>query len=256
MPKKPKYVDYLDEDPPVPGQKFVILSFVGPQRNQKCDVLGLKVRGVYDTIEETRERAKAIRDHDGNFDIAIGQVGYWLPFNPDSSKVMDEEYQENALNELVKGYRKNKQLAKQHFEERKRELMEEAIKEGSKEGQDMLANKEEHPLSVKNRINTLTEMLKEFDEKIEEAKNDLEESKKLWETFTPEQIEQAEKEMEELEKNVVNENNYERNKDEELKELQQLRTLTLDDKEDKKGEIEKIEETIDPRKAREQIKNI
>ena len=249
MPKGPKYVDYLDEDPPVPGQKFVILSFVGPQRNQKCDVLGIKVRGVYDSIEETRERAKAIRDFDSNFDIAVGQVGYWLPFNPDSSKVMNEEYQENALNELVKGYRKNKQLAKQHFEERKRQLMEEAMKEGTKEGQEELANQKEHPLSVKNRINTLTEMLEDYNSKIEEAQTDLEESKKLWETFTPEEIAEAEKEMEELEKKMVKD---EVSKEDQLKELQELKSLTLED-----TKVKEIEDsTIDPSKAREEIKNI
>ena len=30
--KNPKYVDLLDEDPPIAGQKFAIMSFVSPEK--------------------------------------------------------------------------------------------------------------------------------------------------------------------------------------------------------------------------------
>lgn len=228
MPKGPKYVDYLDEDPPISGQRFVILSFVGPERDQKCDVLGLKVRGVYDSIEETRQRAKEIQEFDSNFDIVVGQVGYWLPFNPDSSKIMDEEYKEEQLNELAKGYRKNRQLAKQHFNERKRQLMEEAMKEGTKEAQEEIANKKEHPISVKSRITTLTETIEELQTKLNETKENLEKSEEMWSSYTEEEKEEALKELEKL--NSINSNDDEIR----VKELQDLKSLSLEEPKEEK----------------------
>lgn len=41
-----KTIDYLFEDPPITGQTYALVSIVGPHMPQKCDVWGLKIRGV------------------------------------------------------------------------------------------------------------------------------------------------------------------------------------------------------------------
>ena len=47
-----KTIDYLFEDPPLATQKFALVSIVGPNMPQKCDIWGLKIRGVAGTIDE------------------------------------------------------------------------------------------------------------------------------------------------------------------------------------------------------------
>lgn len=124
-------IDYLTEDKPVPNQKFVCLSFLSPEGISNCKIRGLKVRGVYDTYEDATERAKTLRDMDKHFHVFVGEVGKWLPWDPepDSKNVKDAEYAETELNTLMKSYMKNQKAAKKYEEERKNDLMEKSVQE-------------------------------------------------------------------------------------------------------------------------------
>merc|ERR1711871_1097260 len=66
----------------------------------KTHMRGIKSRGNYDTIEEAKAKAKKLQQNDRSFNTFIGQVGYWLPVNPDPDKLQDQEYMEKELNEL------------------------------------------------------------------------------------------------------------------------------------------------------------
>ena len=91
-------------------------------------ITGLKVRGTYGTESEARSKANKLQKLDKYHNIYVAQVGYWLPFNPNPDEIGDDEYQEPKLNEIMKGYRENKEQTKQHFEERKKHMAEEAIR--------------------------------------------------------------------------------------------------------------------------------
>ena len=49
-----KEIDYLFEDPPVSGQTYGLVSIVGPNLQQKCNVYGIKIRGVTDSLEKAK----------------------------------------------------------------------------------------------------------------------------------------------------------------------------------------------------------
>lgn len=98
--------------------------------NNKTNIRGVKFRGSFDTLEEAQEQAKRLREGDKNFHVWVGQVGYWLPFDPDPDMVKDSRYIEDELNTLVKGYEENQIMAQKYFEDRKRNMMEKAVKEG------------------------------------------------------------------------------------------------------------------------------
>ena len=83
----------------------------------QTSVRGVKVRGVYSNIKEAQNRAKKLQKIDPNFNVYIGQVGYWLPWDPRADKVEDQEYAEPKLNELVKKYKENENNKDQHFRE-------------------------------------------------------------------------------------------------------------------------------------------
>jgi hypothetical protein len=80
-------------------------------------VRGLKVRGVYDTLKEAQHRSQKLQKLDPNFNVFIGQVGYWLPWDPNPHKIENQEYCESELNNLVKKYRENKEMKDIHFQE-------------------------------------------------------------------------------------------------------------------------------------------
>ena len=42
---------------------------------------------------------------DNTFHVFVGQVGFWLPWDPEPSNISDEEYTESQLNDLVKNYK-------------------------------------------------------------------------------------------------------------------------------------------------------
>lgn len=95
----------------------------------KTSTRGVKVRGTYDTLKEAQVRAKVLQRKDPNFNVYVGQVGYWLPWDPDPDTIKDQEYQEGQLNNLMKKYNENIDNREQHFEERKKEKIAKAKKD-------------------------------------------------------------------------------------------------------------------------------
>jgi hypothetical protein len=83
----------------------------------KTTVRGVKVRGIYDTQQEAQSKAKKLQNTDRNFNVYIGQVGYWLPWDPNPLKIENQEYAEQELNTLVKKYKENQDKKDVHFQE-------------------------------------------------------------------------------------------------------------------------------------------
>jgi hypothetical protein len=118
----------------VPGQNWVLVSFVSPSSNQKTQSgnIGMKIRGVFDTREEGIEHIKKLIRLDPVFDIFLCEMYNWCLVPPDPEKIQDQTYQDETLNKIISEYRKNQIFAKEHFEERKRELVEQAADEAKK----------------------------------------------------------------------------------------------------------------------------
>ncbi len=95
----------------------------------KTSIRGVKVRGTYDTLKEAQVRAKVLQRKDPNFNVFVGQIGYWLPWDPEPDTIKDQEYQEGQLNNLMKKYNENIDNREQHFEERKKEKIAKAKKD-------------------------------------------------------------------------------------------------------------------------------
>ena len=113
----------------VPGQNWACVSFVSPTSNQKCQSIGMKIRGCFDTRDEAVEYVKRLIRLDPTFDIFICDMYNWCLVPPDPEKISDQTYQDQTLNSIISEYKKNQVYAKEHFEERKRELVEQAADE-------------------------------------------------------------------------------------------------------------------------------
>lgn len=201
-----KEVDYLDEDKPIRGQNYVLLSFVSPEdviqnkeayyfsrflqqfskdmqtlftgiqakypdskdlidtvknnhlyisdpnemdeqykffksvnsaeiesdyhrdNNFQTTIRGLKVRGVFDTLDEAKNRSEFLKKTDSKFNIFIGQIGVWCPWSPNPNDIQNQEYSESQLNTLMKKYKENMESKDILFEQRKQEQINLAAK--------------------------------------------------------------------------------------------------------------------------------
>ncbi|AII16990.1 hypothetical protein JO84_gp357 [Aureococcus anophagefferens virus] len=112
--------------------------------NFQTTVRGVKIRGVYNTQEEANKRAADIQRLDRNFNVFVGQVGYWLPWDAEPSDVAENEYLEKDLNELMKQYKSN-QIKKEVFyqqqidETKKQALIDAEAKKAENVAQDAMA---------------------------------------------------------------------------------------------------------------------
>ena len=195
--------DFLEVDQPIPGQNYVCLSFVSPEKvlprkevffNQRftrymleryieqsthddkiksifrdgvtpndldtipfkewyedfiykheekltkefseandfqTSVRTLKVRGSYESRKEAEFRAKQIQKRDPKFHVFVGQVGYWLPWDPNPDLIQEQEYIDDKLNTLMKKYMEQRQYQDDVFtketDQRKSKAMADAI---------------------------------------------------------------------------------------------------------------------------------
>ena len=195
--------DFLEVDAAINGQKYVLLSFVSPNKvlkdkelfsfhkylkhkdenydlthekfveeyknfiysneeninsefnemvDFKTSVRGLKVRGVYETYREAKVKAARLQKIDRTFHVFIGQVGYWLPWDPEPDNVEEQEYLNKELNNLVHEYQKNQEYKDEVFGKRVQDSKDQAAKEVAehKDAQES-AQEENNPL-VSNKV--------------------------------------------------------------------------------------------------------
>lgn len=186
-------LDYLFEDPVMSSQQFALISIIGPLMPQKCDVWGLKIRGVAKDEEEAKKISQRLLRIDNTCDIYTVEVGKFFPLAVDPSTVGNVVYQNEELNKLVKGYIENKELADEHWAKRKNDLVIEAMKEGKQ--QEELSKKPEHPIAVLHRINSYKETIQKIKDDLDKFTKDLEISQEKYDNYTEEEKEIANKEL-------------------------------------------------------------
>ncbi len=211
--------DYLEQDDSIPGQKYVCLSFISPEKvlkdkniyflhsflkhsfkdvkltenelsdkfkdylfnkqdeleenfykknNFQTSVRGVKIRGVYDTDVEAKHRASRLQKKDPNFNVYIGQVGFWLPWEPETHKVQDEQFAEQQLNELMSEYKKNQEYKDEVFEEDKRQKIENMKKEREDAEKKRKQEELENPKQIEEVPDDLPELEEVPDDNTEE----------------------------------------------------------------------------------------
>jgi hypothetical protein len=137
----------------------------------KTSMRGLKVRGTYDSHKEASVRAQVLRRKDPSFNVFVGQVGYWLPWDPECEAVKEQEYQEGQLNELVKKYKENADNKDTMYEQMKSERIEKAKKE---------INAKKELIKAQNEVVVPEGMDEEAVKNIEQLREIVDESDKLF----------------------------------------------------------------------------
>ena len=99
------------------------------QNEFQTSLRGIKIRGVFDTRQAAEARAKTLSNTDSAFHVFIGQVGYWLPWDPNADKVEDEHFQNTQLNDMMEKYQENNVNRDIFYEEQKRDKIKAAQEE-------------------------------------------------------------------------------------------------------------------------------
>jgi uncharacterized phage infection (PIP) family protein YhgE len=99
------------------------------QNKFQTSMRGVKVRGVYDTRQAAESRAKKLSTSDSSFHVFVGQVGYWLPWDPNADGVQDEVFQNSQLNDMMDKYQENNVSRDIFYDEQKREKVKAAREE-------------------------------------------------------------------------------------------------------------------------------
>jgi hypothetical protein len=194
--------DYLDNDEPINGQKYVCLSILtnrsikdlssGEVIKSDNNAKGIKIRGVYNTMEEAKKRCEQIRQFDKVFNVFVGEVGSWLPWDDDPESAEEAVYAEEKLNQLMKSFKEQQVKAKEYHELRKQQQVEQSIK-SSQTNADEKSSEEDKDINniIENNIEDEKEGLNEYKNEINDKENhiksintELEKAKKLFEELT------------------------------------------------------------------------
>lgn len=84
----------------------------------RTSMRAIKVRGIFETLQEAEIRANVLKKMGDKFDIFVGAVGCWCPWSPNPLE-MKQEYAVDALNQLMEKHTEKLSLQDKMFEERK-----------------------------------------------------------------------------------------------------------------------------------------
>lgn len=102
------------------------------ENEYQTSIRGVKIRGSYSSYKEAQHRAQQLSKSDDSFHVFVGQVGYWLPWDPNANYMEEQEYQNAELNALVKKYKENKESRDAFYEERRREKIRKATEDNQR----------------------------------------------------------------------------------------------------------------------------
>jgi hypothetical protein len=110
---KQEYEDFLFKNSTALEEEFF------KQNEFRTTIRGIKVRGVFASEAEAAVRAKKLQRSDPNFNIYMGSMGKWMAWEPEPSKVGEQEYANEQLNTLMKKYRENEDARDTFYNEQK-----------------------------------------------------------------------------------------------------------------------------------------
>ena len=160
------------------------------QNKFQTNVRGLKVRGVYESKESAEKRAKKLQTLDSDFHVFVGQVGYWLPWDPQADKIEDETFVNSQLNDMMEKYKENNVNKDIFYEEQKREKIKAAREEAIKKKKEQM---EESNLS--DGVKEIADGVEEVVDGVNKVVEGVEEVKELTEEVVEEVVEEITEEI-------------------------------------------------------------
>jgi hypothetical protein len=105
-----------------------------------------------------------LRESDPNFDVYVGPVGVWMPWEPDAYKTGRVDFLEEELNSLMAKKKQNEDSAKEYFDKRVKDTKMKAIEENKQKAQSsgnkltQTITQDGELINVKNMNTQITEL--------------------------------------------------------------------------------------------------
>jgi hypothetical protein len=100
------------------GQNYALISFVSPTSAQRSGVLGFRVYGAFETLEDARAHASRVNAADAAFDVYVVEMRKWCAWHPDPMDVEEKVYTDKRLDEMIRAHRDAQEDAQRAYEER------------------------------------------------------------------------------------------------------------------------------------------
>jgi len=115
--------DYLDEDPIIPSQQWVLLSILAPNtvngaKDLDWTVRGVKIRGVFESEAAAETRKDYLHKIDPYQHIFGAPVGRWCAWDDDETDIENVKYANDKLNTLMKMQKEQSEKIRDHDNER------------------------------------------------------------------------------------------------------------------------------------------
>lgn len=94
--------DYLYVDPHIDGQKFCLVSFIRKDTFFNPRIIGMKIRGTFNTKFEADQYSKHLSELEPTVDIFVTQVGLWTNVDKVATNKNDFDKGINELNMIMK----------------------------------------------------------------------------------------------------------------------------------------------------------
>jgi len=96
----------------VPGANYAVISVVEPdadlqQLHTPVGVVGIKIRGVFETRDQAEAHMEKIGKIDTEFDMFLAELYRFHMLPPDIEKTEDIKYRDEYLNKLFTGYKES-----------------------------------------------------------------------------------------------------------------------------------------------------
>jgi hypothetical protein len=203
-------IDFLYEDPIIPQQQYGIISYLLPKELENMESsIAIKFRGAFNG-DKVNKKIEELKNKDpNNVSIYKIEIGKWTELATKNTILKWEEdgltdivHSDERLNEILRKTKEEQKKASEYFELRKKEMMEKAMIDGTKEGQEALSAKRENPLSIKDRLNANKEELINLEKQVGELKNKIKLDTEKLKTYSDADIGEYEKELAEHYKNL------------------------------------------------------
>ncbi|KAJ3170018.1 hypothetical protein HDU87_000484 [Geranomyces variabilis] len=146
--KGKKRIAVLHDNPPLPGKKFFLASWISPASRQPHDVYAYKIHDMCEELEEARDLCRYYQGLDKDFDVAIGSVGKWSPWVFDMTAIESAEYADERLTDLVRSHREGNKSDDKRWKENVDKHINEIQHATTREGQEELASRKEPAVSM------------------------------------------------------------------------------------------------------------
>jgi hypothetical protein len=164
--KGKKRIAVLHDNPPLPGKKFYLASWISPASRQPHDVYAYKIHDMCEDEDEARDLCRYYQSLDPDFDVAVGTVGKWSPWVFDMTAIESAEYADERLTNLVRSHRETNKTEDVRWKENVDKHISEIQHATTKEGQEELANRKEPAVSMRFKMKQLELTIKRRKEEL------------------------------------------------------------------------------------------